>query len=462
MATAVYTMALPPPTISPTTATYFATQTVTIANSVAGCTIRYTTDGPTPTEASAVYSAPLTIDAGGTVRALAFKSGWTTSAVTTQIYTLKVVTPVFSPGNGSFGASQLVAISTSTPSTVIRYTVDGSEPTSVSPIYAAPITVAATTTVKAVASRGGWVDSDSGSASLWITHGTVATPTFTPVGGAFASALDVSIATTTPGASIRYTLDGSDPTPRSPLYLGPMTIAITTTITARAYKADYSASAIAAGTFNVDDTGAVAAPTMTPSAGWSATQQIVTIAVPTPDAVIRYTTTGIDPTDADAVIASGAIVTVDRSMVLKARAWSTSSLHPSAVRRGDFVITGGIAVGASGYALKADGTVWAWGNNTAGQLGDGTSTTRPAPVSAGTLHRDRHRGRRFACPGGQSGRDGVGVGCERRRATRRRDGSESECADSRVRFDRHDRRRRRRDAFPGAQGGRQCLGLGQQ
>jgi alpha-tubulin suppressor-like RCC1 family protein len=37
------------------------------------------------------------------------------------------------------------------------------------------------------------------------------------------------------------------------------------------------------------------------------------------------------------------------------------------------------------YALKADGTVWAWGNNTYGQLGDDTNTERTTPVQVQTL-----------------------------------------------------------------------------
>ena len=39
-----------------------------------------------------------------------------------------------------------------------------------------------------------------------------------------------------------------------------------------------------------------------------------------------------------------------------------------------------------GLALLADGSVRAWGRNGAGQLGDGTTTSRLAPVTVGGLN----------------------------------------------------------------------------
>ena len=46
-------------------------------------------------------------------------------------------------------------------------------------------------------------------------------------------------------------------------------------------------------------------------------------------------------------------------------------------------LSGITAIAAGGYhtaALKSDGTAWAWGTNNSGELGDGTTKDRPAPV----------------------------------------------------------------------------------
>ncbi|WP_328591784.1 hypothetical protein [Candidatus Frankia alpina] len=58
-----------------------------------------------------------------------------------------------------------------------------------------------------------------------------------------------------------------------------------------------------------------------------------------------------------------------------------SSTVPVAVRN----LTGVTAIaasseGASGYALRGDGTAWAWGLNNTGQLGNGTDDTSLVPV----------------------------------------------------------------------------------
>ncbi len=54
--------------------------------------------------------------------------------------------------------------------------------------------------------------------------------------GFFTTAFPVTITTATPGAEIRYTIDGSEPSELSPLYTVPVTVSTTTALRARAFK----------------------------------------------------------------------------------------------------------------------------------------------------------------------------------------------------------------------------------
>jgi alpha-tubulin suppressor-like RCC1 family protein len=374
----VLTMNLPLPSMSPAAGVYLSTQTVTLSSSVAGVTIRYTTDGTDPTVASALYSGAITVDATMVIKAKAFKAGWTETGILANTYTMKVVAPAFSPTGGSYGAPQAVAMSTTTPSTTMRYTTDGSQPTAASPLYTVPITVTATGTINAFASRAGWVDSDSGAASFWMTQGTVATPSFTPTAGTYDGTVFVTISSVTAAATVRYTLDGSDPTMASLLYQWPIAVNASTTIKARGYKDAFTPSAIASAAYGLDSTGAVDTPVVTPAGGRFASGPLVAVTVQAAGATLRYTTTGTDPTESDAVVPTGGIA-IDRSMVIKVKAWSASATA-SAVRRADFVVTGALSASSSSHAVKGDGSVWSWGSNNAGQLGDGTNLPRAAPV----------------------------------------------------------------------------------
>jgi len=74
---------------------------------------------------------------------------------------LRVSNPVFSPVGGvTYTSAQSVTITCATEGATIHYTVDGSEPTTSSPVYGAAINVATTTTIKALAVKDGMTSSE--------------------------------------------------------------------------------------------------------------------------------------------------------------------------------------------------------------------------------------------------------------------------------------------------------------
>src|SRR5205814_56359 len=118
----------------PVGGTYATAQTVAIASTTAGASIRYTIDASTPSSTVGnVYSGPVSVSSSMTLKAIAYLAGSSDSAVTSAVYTISaatVATPVFSPAAGTYSSTQNVAINTTTAGASIRYTTDGSTPSS--------------------------------------------------------------------------------------------------------------------------------------------------------------------------------------------------------------------------------------------------------------------------------------------------------------------------------------------
>lgn len=174
VATATYTLNLPAastPTFTPAPGTFTTPQNVTISDTTTGTAIYYTTDGSTPTTSSTLYSTPIAVSATTTINAIAVASGYSDSAVASGTYTFPTTaTPTFSPTPGTYYPSQAVTLSDATTGAAIYYTLDGSTPSTSSTQYSAPINITATTTIKAIATAPGNLQSAVASGTYTISN----------------------------------------------------------------------------------------------------------------------------------------------------------------------------------------------------------------------------------------------------------------------------------------------------
>src|SRR5438094_958084 len=92
VASATYTIQVPAatPALSPGGGTFTSAVAVTLTDSTPGATIYYTTDGSTPTTSSTPYTGPITVTTTQTITAIAVAWGYTTSAVASGTYTIRV------------------------------------------------------------------------------------------------------------------------------------------------------------------------------------------------------------------------------------------------------------------------------------------------------------------------------------------------------------------------------------
>ena len=81
----------------------------------------------------------------------------------------------------------------------------------------------------------------------------VSDPTFSPAGGTYSSPQSVTISSSTAGASINYTTDGSTPSETNgTLYSGPITVSSTTTVQAIAFESGMTDSNVISATYTIN------------------------------------------------------------------------------------------------------------------------------------------------------------------------------------------------------------------
>jgi hypothetical protein len=154
-------------------------------------------------------------------------------------YLFPVEKPTFNPMGGRISSDQTIELATTNEGATIYYTIDGTEPNTTSMEYEEPFTLMHNATVKAIALKDCMFASSIASAEFEIP---AAMPTILPAGGTYAMPQEVTISTTTAGATIYYTIDGNVPTIDSILYVGPFMVSEDTTVMAIATHPDFGVS----------------------------------------------------------------------------------------------------------------------------------------------------------------------------------------------------------------------------
>jgi peptidoglycan/xylan/chitin deacetylase (PgdA/CDA1 family) len=221
--------------------------------------IRYTTDGSDPTAFSPIYSAPFTVGTTTTVKYRAWDNAGNIEATQSQLISIDTATPVSSItcnagacSSTTYSSAVTVGLSATDSGgsalAAIRYTTDGSDPTTSSTLYAGTFSVASTTTVKFRAwDNAGNVEATNSQLIQVDTTPVDTTPPISSIacngatcsGGWYAASVSVSLSALDSGGSgvalIRYTTDGSDPSVSSLVYGAPFTVSSTTTVKYRAW-----------------------------------------------------------------------------------------------------------------------------------------------------------------------------------------------------------------------------------
>lgn len=150
----------------------------------------------------------------------------------------KVPTPTFSSGSGTYSAPLSISLSSDSGASV-EYSTDGTNWSQ----YSSAIPVSVSATLSARATRLGWDDSEVSTAAIAFA---AAAPTYSIPAGSYGTSKSLALSCDSPGASVLYTIDGSDPALFGLVYSASAPIALSavdTTVKAIARRSGWADSA---------------------------------------------------------------------------------------------------------------------------------------------------------------------------------------------------------------------------
>lgn len=300
------------PNFYPAGGIYDSTFDMIISPLIVGSGIFFTDDDSTPDATKTQFTAPVPITSSKMVKTVAVKEGMETSIVNMADYVLKAAPPSIEPAGGVYGASQTVTIFCKTNGAEIRYTADGTDPTTDSALYTGGIAVDTDMQIKAIAYKSGFESSSIVSESYYIVTGAVAPPApeFSEPTGSYEDSISVSFLNdyANEGYYIRYALDGTTPTSETGIFYegNPIYLDETTTIKAISYGDGMAQSEVITATYTINGTVAEPLLFVSPEAESDIYESAITIDIicDTKNSVIRYTTDGTEP-DASSYVVTG-------------------------------------------------------------------------------------------------------------------------------------------------------------
>ena len=231
--------------------------------------------------------------------------------------------PTANVASGLVKKGTLLELSARISDSFIHYSLDGRDPFTFGSAYTTPISLTANVTVKAVAINHLLLNSSISTFEYTIME-KVAAPTASKPEGAIPTGSSVELSTTTPGAAIYFTTDGTSPSTQSTKYQGPFMVdRNNSTIKAIAVKSGMEDSSIS--TFAYTVMPQVAAPTTSLRPGAIIKDTKVTLSTSTADAKIYYTTNGDTPTTESTEFTAG--IVISDSVTIKAIAVKAGMLN---------------------------------------------------------------------------------------------------------------------------------------